>query len=314
MATNGKKWPRYFAILIALVMIMETIAFTLTSYAKNDTNSIYELNDEDKETASEISNMTGVKADEIIKLRKEGKSWNQILELIKNNPGCKSEENGTKRKSTLAQNGMDEAILSKLKEEGFTEEEISEAKSLAERIIFQLEEIANMQVMTPSVPDNGLNSIDRKEADITAYKELTGKICLSEAVYLILELRNELGTIHSAFDEYLCSLQLDIDLNLYLTNKEEYQKQKQQKMAEMALKHIITSADVEEKMLDMLQSMNMKAEETPEAKNDIPSIPDMIKESPLPDVQSPNTQDIKPQDPSKTLIQEIESIKNNGTD
>ena len=314
MSMTGKKWPRYFAILVALVMLVETIAFTLTSYAKNDTNAAYELNNEDKTTVSEISNMTGVKADEIIKLRKEGKTWNEILELIKNNPDYKVEGDDIRRNDTLAKTGMEEDTLEKLKEEGYTEEQIIEAKSLVERVMFQLEEIANMQVMTPSQPEVGVNINENKEEDTTAYTALVGKISLNEAVYFILKLSDELGSMQAVLDEYLYSLQLGIDLNQYLTDKEEYQKQKQQKMAELAAQDVITSASIEERMLDMLQSMNEKDEEVSEIKANISSLPDTVKESPLPDIQTPAAQDIKPQNPAEAIMQEINDITANNNE
>lgn len=312
MLTTGKKWPRYFAIVIALVIIMETIVFTLTSYARNDANPTYEINNDDKMTASEISNMTGVTADEIIKHRKEGKTWNQILELIKNNPGYR--DDGSRREEALAQSDMDEAALKKLKEDGFTEEEIVEAKSLIERAIFQLGEIINMKAMTPFAPDTGINTPDNKEEDTTIYYELTNEINLSEAVYVILNLRDYMGTIQAAFDEYLYSLQFGIDLRQYLARMEEYKKEKQQKLAEKGLQHIITSADIEEKMLEVLQSMNKKTEGAPETKTGAPSLPDTAKESLLPEVQTPSVQSIKPQNPAEELILEIDGIKNNGID
>lgn len=308
MAKTDKKWQRYFAILVALVMVVETIAFTLTSYAKNDTNTVYELTDQDKNTVSEISNMTGVKADEIIKLRKEGKTWNEILELIKNNPGYKAEGDAATRNSALAKNGMEEATINKLKDEGFTEEEISEAKSIIERVVFQLDEITDMQAAAPSLPDTRTYVNEKKEEDMTAYITLAGKINLSEAVYLVLKLDDELGSMQAVLDEYLCSLQLGIDLKQYLDNKEEYQKMKQQKMAELVAQDIITSADIEEKMLDMLQNMNKKDEGVPEIKADMPSLPETENESPLPDVQVPDVQDIGPQNPAEVIMQEINGI------
>ena len=314
MSIIGKKWPRYFAILVALAMLVETIAFTLTGYAKNDTNAVYELANEDRTTISDISNMTGVKADEIIRLKKEGKSWNEILELIKNNPDYKSEGDSTKRSDTLTKTNMDEDTIKKLKEEGFVEEQIIEAKSLVERVIFQLEEIANMQVVALLQPEAGVNANEVKEESLMAYVELSGKINLNEAVYLILKLEDELGSIQAVLDEYICSLQLDIDLNHHLINKEEYKKQKQQKLAEMLAQDIITATGIDEKMLDMLQSKNKKAEENLVVKTYIPTIPDTVIESPLPDVQAPEALEIKPQNPAEAILQEIEGLKNNGVE
>ena len=115
-----------------------------------------------------------------------------------------------------------------------------------------------MQAMTSFAPDTGINTPDNKETDTTIYYELTNEINLSEAVYVILNLRDYMGTIQAAFDEYLCSLQLGIDLRQYLARMEEYKKEKQQKLAEKGLQHIITSADIEEKMLEVLQSMKRK--------------------------------------------------------
>lgn len=88
---------------------------------------------------------------------------------------------------------------------------------------------------------------------------------------------------------------------------------KQQKLTELIEKDIITSADIEEKMLDMLQNMNKKDEELTEIKANMPSLPEIENESPLPDVQLPDVQDIKPQNPAEAIMQEINAITaNNG--
>lgn len=312
MTMTGKRWPRYFAILVALIMAIETIVFTMTSYAKNDIGKAYELTNEDKTTVSEISNMTGVKAEEIIKLRTEGKSWNEILETLRNNPGYKAEGDNTKRNGTLAQNGMEEGTLKKLKEEGFSEQEIAEAKSMAERVVFQLEEITSMQAVSPSLPEAGINISENKEEDVQAYTALAGKISINEAVYLILKLHSELGSMQAVLDEYLYSLQIGIDLKEYLSNKEEYSKHKQQKAAELAAQEVITAAKIEEKLLQQLQSMNKKDETTAEVKANVPSLPDTTAKSPLPDVPVPGAQDVKPQNPAEAILQEIQGIKNSG--
>jgi len=314
MSVTGKKWPRYFAVLVALVMIAETIAFTVTGYAKNDTRTVYELTAEDKTTAAEISNMTGVRSEEIIKLRETGKSWNEILELVKNDPGYRAQGDGTKRSERLAQTGIKEETLEKLKEEGFTEQEITEAGSLVERVIFQLDEIASMRVMVPAPPETGVNTGEVKEDGLAAYSELAGKIDPDEAVCLLLRLRSEFGSAQAVLDEYLCSLQLGLDLNLYITDKKEYLEQKRQKAAGPAAQEPITLSKIEEKMLEMLRGMNSKAEAVAETKPLTYLLPGEEKESPVPDVPVPEAGAVKPQNPAELIQQELRDLQNNGAE
>jgi len=301
---TGKKWPKYLAVLVVLAMVSETMAFTLKSYAKNDSGIGYKLTDEDKITVSEISNMTGVRAEDIIRLREEGKTWNQILEAIKANPEYKVEEDLAKRNEILALSGIDEDAINRLKDEGFTEKEISEAKSLVDRMIFQLEEISGMHAIMPLVPE--------ADDDLVAFTGLAKKINPCEAVYFILRLRDSLGGMQNAFDEYLCSLQLGIDLGLYLTDEEEYHRQKQQKTAETAMQSIITSSSIEDKMLDLLKNTNNRDEDIHEAKSITSDPADKPEESPLPHAEAPDARDVKPRNPAEAVMQEIEDIVNNG--
>lgn len=313
MSMRGKKWPRYFAIVVAMVMIVETLAFTMTSYAKNDTNTVYELSNEDKATVLEISNMTGVEADEIVRLRKEGKSWNEILELIKTNADYKFKGDEVKRNIILARTGMGEDTHKMLKEEGFTEVGIMEAKSLVERVVFQLDEISNMQVV-PTFPVTGLNDGDPRQDNIASYRALAEKINLDDAVYLILKLHDEFDSSQAIMDEYLYSLQLEIDFKEYITDKDGYIEEKQRKAVELESKDIITISQIEEKMMDMLQSMNNKEEALPEVESGTHVLPDTEKESPVPDVPVPNAENVRPQNPAEAIRQEISNLQDNGSE
>lgn len=167
--------------------------------------------------------------------------------------------------------GLDEAFMDKLKKEGFTETEITEAKLFSERILFQLNEIiyavhtmhgkseaeilSELSAMKNSgheaVP-NASGVVAQKDDDL--YIELVNKFNIELAVTLMLKLKEDFGDIEKVMDEYLFSLQAGIKLEEYFTDKPAYLKKRDEKRMEIGLMNIVTIQKIEEKMLESIQN------------------------------------------------------------
>jgi hypothetical protein len=179
-----------------------------------------------------------------------------------------------KRNKFLADEGLGDDYVDRLKKEGFKIKEIMEAKLLVERVMFQLHEITTeneKQAVSPKieveVPGSNTN---RPEDDTSFYAELAGKMDIKTAVTLMLKLRNDFGSLEKVLDEYLFSLQAGINLEDYLTDKRAYQKQRNEKSLAIDREKVITMAKIEEKMLKKAQESN----------TDIPpEIQDLIRQS-----------------------------------
>ena len=113
----------------------------------------------------------------------------------------------------------------------------------------------NNNITTETIKD----SVDKKGEDITAFKELLGKFDLNTSVSLMLKLKKDFGSIDNVLDEYLCCLQIGINLEDYIKDKEEYQKQKKEKAAGLDSSKIITIKIIEEKKKENKANKENKA-------------------------------------------------------
>lgn len=320
MLKIGKGKLKLLAIVIGLVMILQTIVFAAGSTFWDDTeipaqHSAGQFSEQDNLTALDISNMTGVSVDEIKKLKLEGKSWNEILEIIKNNPNYKVKDSNLLRDKTLLESGIGAEYAEKLKKEGFTDEDIIDARAIVERVVFQLQEITQKEDMLPQVQQpNGIDEV-KKDSDNEAYLELLNKIDINKAVYLILKLKNHIGSMETVLDEYLCSIQLEIDLEAFIDNLDGYEKEKEKKLLEKNIIELINISKLEEDLILKVAERNSKD------KDIIPSIPNVEQladelqiENPLPEIKVPDVDDVKPKNPTEQLMQEINTIKSGGID
>ncbi len=342
MVKNSKKY-KIVALILALVLITTTIPLTILGIdnLKPDTITVDNASSEDKRIASEISNETGVSIEEVFELKSYGRSWNEVLTFLRNKSTLGESSNKNKRDDLLLNAGLDEEYMKKLKKEGFTEDEISEAKLLEERVIFQLEEITSKTEANqlnssgttglPNLPKPSVNSENKinptnqtdtgklafdvgntdSNADITMYQKLYEKIDIKNAIYFMLKLKADFGSCEKAFDEYLFSLQADIDLNDYIKDKEAYLKNRDEKKLLLDDRNVITLEKIEAKSIEKIQ--------TDDRDNDLISNQSQAADkslseetpketSPLPDVPKPNSVDVKPKNPTDEIMNEINGI------
>lgn len=339
MVKNSKKY-KIVALILALVLITTTIPLTILGIdnLKPDTITVDNASSEDKRIASEISNETGVSIEEVFELKAYGRSWNEVLTFLRNKSTLGESSNKNKRDDLLLNAGLDEEYMKKLKKEGFTEDEISEAKLLEERVIFQLEEITSKTeanqlnssgtagLSNPSGPSVNAtsqpNQADKDKlafdvgnmdsnADITMYQKLYEKIDIKNAIYFMLKLKADFGSCEKAFDEYLFSLQADIDLNDYIKDKEAYLKSRDEKKLLLDDRNVITLEKIEAKSIEKIQTEDRDSDlisNRNQAADKSLSEAAPKETSPLPDVPKPNSVDVKPKNPTDEIMNEINGI------
>ena len=339
MVKNSKKY-KIVALILALVLITTTIPLTILGIdnLKPDTITVDNASSEDKRIASKISNETGVSIEEVFELKAYGRSWNEVLTFLRNKSTLGESSNKNKRDDLLLNAGLDEEYMKKLKKEGFTEAEISEAKLIEERVIFQLEEITSKTeanqlnssgtagLPNPSGPsvnatnqpnqaDTGKLAFDvgntDSNADITMYQKLYEKIDIKNAIYFMLKLKADFGSCEKVFDEYLFSLQADIDLNDYIKDKDAYLKSRDEKKLLLDDRNVITLEKIEAKSIEKIQTEDRDSDlisNQNQAADKSLSEAAPKETSPLPDVPKPNSVDVKPKNPTDEIMNEINGI------
>lgn len=265
----------------------------------------------EKKIAADISSTTGIEVEKILALKKDGKSWNEILEYLKGKGG--STEDRNEMDKLLTEDVLGEEDTALLYDAGFTKEEIQQATLLAERVQFQLQEITNsngteITSAVQNVPVAG-EIEDAAEDDIAAYKELEGKFNLKTVTILMLKLMDSLGSMEEVMDEYLYSLQADINLEDYLTDREAYLEKKNDKNIEVSHKKILTMSDIENEMIKALQQNNVNnvvkedTDSTVKPNDNMDQTIDDEPDSPLPEIR-----DVTPSNPGEDILLEIQQI------
>lgn len=321
MAQKSKKY-KILALLLALVILSTSIPLTIWGIDSRKSNSITLDNagSEDKRIASEISNETGVSIDEVFELKSYGRSWNEVLTFLRHKSTLGENSKKSDRDDLLLESGLDEEFIKKLKKEGFTEEEITEVKLIEERVIFQLEEITLKTKITPLNPSTKQGDADKlyinggntdSDDDISAYQTIYEKIDIENAIYFMLKLKPDFESYEKAFNEYLFSLQADLDLNDYIKDKEAYLKSRDEKKLLLNDQKVINLEKIEAKSIEKIQTEE-KQSDLPRNNNktaDKNSSEVTDKEtSPLPDIPKPNSVDVKPKNPTDEIMKEINGI------
>ena len=315
MAKIISKKYKILALILALVLISTSIPLTILGMENMKANSItYEnASSEDKRIASEISNETGFSIEEVFSYKIPGRTWNEVLSILKTT--SHSSDTGLKsdRDSTLLNYGLDEDFIQHLKKEGFTEQEIIDTKILEERVMLQLLEITS----TSGIPEDEVEILKTDteikfsdKEDLTSYKDLTEKIDIKKAVYFMLKLKSEFGSYEKVFDEYLYSIQLGIDLHEYISDKESYLKKKDDKKSSLSELKVITLEKIEEKSIEILQKDNFDSTQEVSAPKNDKSADNVVSadKSPLPEVPKVKVEDVKPKSPTDEVMNEIKEI------
>lgn len=245
---------KILAVVIAATFIAPVILTGTRVFGTNPT-ALRQAGEQELTIASSISNLTGVPSEKILDMWTEGLSWNEILEKLKG--GKLADANREDMDRLLAAEGLGENVIDTLLDMGFDRDEITGAKLLVERVLFNLEEIIAF-------------------GDNDEYRDLKSLIDIDGAVYYMLVLQDDFGDMHNVLDEYLLALQVGLDLGMYIEDAEKYEEEKLQKIA-LANNPIITCGMIEEKMLETVRSradINSEREFSHEHMNDGPVDPD----------------------------------------
>lgn len=298
-----------FVLVIVFLLSMLTLAFDnfkvlpIATLAQTGAE-----NDDDRRVAEEISNMTGVTVEEILSVRNTGKSWNDVLNELKNG-NYQTGKSAAQREIYLLQTCIEEKDLEKLRDEGFTDYEIQQAALLVERVAFQLQEIISASDALYTMPEIG-SHIENDEDEAEKYRELASLFDTPKCMYLVLKLRDEFGSMDAVLDEYLFSIQAGLDMALYIADKSDYLKQRKEKEIEPELRDIITIRRIEEKLLELLnqkRSIGNTDIMTPGDEKLQKSFDGGTFESSgiLPDNPFPEIHGLKPADPAESIMDEI---------
>ena len=305
----SKKYSRYIAILITITIVVSAVAVTGGLFNGKSVKAVEDLKEDEQKVVEEISNMTGAKAEDIINLRLKGKTWNEILELLKSSNVSRNQDERDRRSELLAQTGLDDDFIVELETAGFTKDEITEARMIAERVEFNLKEITSESNSTNIAIVNDATDVKEEQEERRLYSELAGKFNLKKVVSIMLKLESHFDGYERVLDEYIYALQIGIDLENYLTDQKAYEKEKEEKSVAFDTKKIITAAGIEAKLIEKLKNDNTKNKEkmgleTINKDNDLEKITETPK-SPLPEVTG-----TKPKNPRDEVMNEINEIKN----
>lgn len=313
-----KKSVKIVALVLTIIMCISVLAIAFDSFnlmsikAESQEKSQTEAsNSDDKRIAGEISNMTGITIGEILAVRNTGKSWNDVLDELKRE-NYQLGNSIAQRRDILSESVLGEDELEMLKEEGFSDTELQQAKMLIERVVFQLHEIVSNEGTIYSISVSG-NSMGGGEEDLQIYQDVTDRIEVKKCLYLVLKLQNEFGSMEAALDEYLFSLQAGIDLALYIADRDEYMKLRREKEQELDMYELITAAKIESKMLELLSKNSDGRGTDPNSLIDSATKistkgADTIINDILPDIPAPESDDVKPENPANKIMNEIDLI------
>lgn len=266
---------------------------------------------DEKKIAADISSSTGVETEKILTLKNNGMSWNEILEYLKGKGG--SNESRAKMEELLTEDVLGEEDTEELLAAGFTTEEIQLASLLAERVQFQLQEIINsndteIATAVQNVPLAGEINTSEEE-DLEVYTVLEAKFNLKTIITLMLKLQASFGSMEQVMEEYLYSLQVDLDLEEYLTDSEAYLDKKKDKGIETANKRILTMSDIETGMIKAIQQKDVYNTANEASVTTInPSDNEILTVDDGPDSPLPEMKEVTPANPGEDILLEIQEI------
>ncbi|WP_202708416.1 hypothetical protein [Sporosalibacterium faouarense] len=289
--------------IISLLVITLLIPLVITGLSAGG------FNGDDLRIATEISNLTGVDINRVLELKSIRGSWNQVLDMLRSEKSRQKSKD--KRSNGILQSSVSDKFVKKLIDEGNTEADVMDAKMLVEKVIYQLNEITNSVAETVSV-SNAVIGEDGENNDIAQYVNLKNKIDMETAISVILKLQDKYDTIETALNEYLYSLQLDINLEDYINNQEKYEEEKEKKRMEINLTQIITLSEIESEVLAKIQRENEEqlslGKSSLEAEGE-PLENNLYNENL--DVPNVSVEDVKPLNPTEELMNEIRVINPN---
>ncbi|MEK5033724.1 hypothetical protein MKY96_19885 [Paenibacillus sp. FSL R7-0302] len=307
-----KRKHRYISIAIIVALLAEAAIVTFPRLSRE--SAVQESSQQlDEQTAAELSNLSGVAAVKILEMKKSGSSWNEITETLKQQSQANNDEDKLGRSNLLHEAGLGEELLKELRQKGFQDDEIMEAKMLAERTMQQLKEVVSSAASMVEKPEASAEPFGSAEEDMqSAFVTINEQFNEGEAVTLLLTLQQEFGSMEAVMNEYLLSLQIGLNLKDYITDPKAYQENKEQQTITLKESERVTQDALEKRMLEQLQQAsqapNLEVEERVSGPENIVTDD---KESLVPDINPPTVQDVRPENPGEAVRQEIQAMNPN---
>ncbi|HOV24814.1 MAG TPA: hypothetical protein PK566_00440 [Pseudobacteroides sp.] len=209
------------------------------------------------------------------------------------NPTQSNQESSQKSANQVSENNVDwKQKVNALLNEGYKKEEIDGSKQYVQGVMSNLNQIVSFSSSNSIIPQPGIE--DDSSDDVSRYQDLSTKIDMDKAVYHMIKANSLLGGKEKVFDEYLISLQLDLDINELITDRAIYEKKKNEKLTGVDQGSLITADDITQKMLESIQKQNERNRSalTNQNRNNDNSLPG-INNSPnnLPGIQAPSVPD-----------------------
>jgi hypothetical protein len=305
-----KRRYKIIAVILSFALITQIFVAFGDPFSWKATAKTSIEDSENQRIAAEISNMTGIEVETILQLRASGKSWNEIIEDLGQSDEQLQQAGKKERNMLLMGSGLSENAIEKLLAEGYEEQLINESKLLAERVVFQLKEL--LQTDSSIVVD----PLEKPQEDeLQEFHKVAEQFNVEDAVNLMLKLKIEFGSYESVLDEYLYALQLGLDLENYVQDKESYLEEKQQKISENVTDTIVSLSEIEQQVLKKIQRENARGSEEQADNQDLPNNQDQLESSDsqslLPDVPMPTVDDKRPVNPTDEITRELETINPN---
>lgn len=312
---SKKRINKYIAIAVMIALLAELAVVTFPKQKKDIADQT--LTQQDQQIAADMSNLTGVAAEQIIKIKQTGITWNEVSERLKDQAPESNSTDKQDRSSLLNESGIGEELLEQLRQQGFKDDEIMEAKLLTERVMQQLKELQDKEPVTGIVQKPAAEILPGQAEDTAlqeAYSTINDKFAEGQAVRLLLVLQKDLGSMEAVMNEYLLTLQVDLELETYITDKKKYLENKEEHLAGLQESMIVTMELLEQAMLEQLQPDNAATESIGGAgntKSDATLSADTDAGSPLPEITPPSPGDVMPQNPAEAVREEIQAIDPN---
>ena len=147
-------------------------------------------------------------------------------------------------------------VIETLTSQGYDAKDIESAELYIKRVLLLLNEINTFSAGIGSHNEFSTDPFNSQTEDLLDYSSLASKIDENKALYFAVMLQNSFNGIEGAFDEYLSSLQLEIDLSLYLNDNDTYNKIKKEKLSVISSSGLINVNQIERKSLENLRKLN----------------------------------------------------------
>lgn len=296
---QGKKQKRFISIILTASLLAAT-AVTVTGVgaltAKNISDAAtakHQASEADRKMAQDISDVTGVSTATLLNMKTNQNSWNDVLQKVQDG-GVETAQD------------MTEEELSALTAEQ-PEEDVEEVSALAERVVFNLQEIVAKQSMQ-NIQETVEVQVPGAEDSETEYdfETLAAQFQKNRSIYLTLLLKDEFGSFEQTMDEYLYSLQVEVDFSLCLADRESYDEEIAQASAQLMRSDAITVSLIEQTMLELLNAKEETAENASDSDHvSTPDVPDVA----VPDMDAGLSENITPSTPEIETNPDIPSVR-----